>query len=464
MPEISVNPLIFREYDVRGLVGPDLDDSVYLRMGRAFGRYLEECSKKKASCVVGRDNRPSSTAFAQAFVNGLRAADCDVTDIGLCTTPEIYFANDFLKTTGGAAITASHNPPQYNGVKFTYQGKSAGGAHVRRIRDLVLEEPAASDGSAATEGPAKTVDIRSDYLAALRQGAPDLSGLTVVLDCGNGVSSLFAPDFMHSLGCTVVKLHCDASKPFSVHLPDPVDPDNYADLSAAVLREKADVGLMFDGDGDRVGAVDECGHIVTPDQLLIVFARRFLKQNPGETVVVEIKCSQAVEDDVRAHGGKAAWSATGRTLIEDALFSQGAQLAGEMSGHFFFLDGPRPWLSESLYAARQLLEAIREGGPLSRQVASMPAYVSSREYRVDVAEERKSELVRSLVDAFRKNHDVVTLDGAKVLFADGWGLVRASNSEAKLSLRFEATSAAGLDHIMAAFREALKKEGLTAPF
>jgi len=460
MRQIPVNPAIFREYDVRGLVGNDLDDSVYFRMGRAFGRYLAQRSGKAASCVVGRDNRLSSAAYAEAFAQGLLAVGCDVTDIGVCSTPEIYFANDLLKTTGGAAITASHNPPQYNGVKFVYDAKSAGGVHVRRIRDLALEGVKPAD----VPGLSTKKDIRAEYLAALKQGAPDLSGLTVVLDCGNGVSSLFAPDFVRSLGCNVVELHCDASRPFSVHLPDPVDPDNYTDLSAAVVKEKADVGLMFDGDGDRVGAVDERGKLVTPDQLLIVFARRFLQRHPGEKVVVEIKCSQAVEDDVRALGGIAVWSATGRTRIEDVLFSKGAKLAGEMSGHFFFLDADRPWLSESLYAARLLLEAVKTGGSLSAQVASMPAYVSSREYRVDVDDAQKFALVQRLVARFSKDHGVVTLDGAKVLYPDGWGLVRASNSEAKLSLRFEAKTKEGLEEIVAEFRAALDEEGVSAPF
>lgn len=457
---VPINPAIFREYDVRGLVADDLDDSVFERMGQAFGTYLQERSGQKPSCVVGRDNRSSSPAYAEAFIRGLQTVGCDVTDVGVCTTPEIYFANALLKTTGGAAITASHNPPKYNGVKFTYDGKSAGGVHVRRVRDLAI----AGNFPSSTSGTFASQDIRADYLAALSLGAPDLTGLKVVLDCGNGVSALFAPDLFRSLGCDVAELHCDASRPFSVHLPDPVDPDNYADLSAAVKANKADVGLMFDGDGDRVGAVDALGRIVSPDQLLILFSRRFLSRHPKQSVIVEIKCSQAVEDEVKALGGTAVWSATGRTIIEDVLFSQQAQLAGEMSGHFFFLDGPQPWLSESLYAARQLLEIIHESGPLSRQVESMPHYVSSREYRIDVPEESKFDLVTQLAERFKSGHDVLTLDGAKVLYPDGWGLVRASNSEAKISLRFEAKTQSGLDAIQAEFRAALLEKGVKAPF
>ncbi|MBI2445382.1 phosphomannomutase/phosphoglucomutase [Candidatus Micrarchaeota archaeon] len=455
----AVPPGIFREYDVRGYVGQDLDDSVYFRIGQAFGSYLQERSGSKSSCVVGRDNRPSSPAYADAFIRGLQAVGCDVTDIGVCTTPEIYFANSFLKTTGGAAITASHNPPKYNGVKFTYDGKSAGGEHVRRVRDLAIQDRFSSGA-----GTLESRDIRAVYLDALRQGAPDLSGIRVVLDCGNGVSSLFAPVLFRSLGVDVIELHCDASKPFAVHLPDPADPDNYTDLSAAVLTHRAHVGLMFDGDGDRVGAVDEKGRIVAPDQLLVLFSRRFLARNPSERVIVEIKCSQAVEDEIKALGGTAVWSPTGRTLIEDVLFSKDARLAGEMSGHFFFLDGAQPWLSESLYAARQVLEIIRESGALSNQVASLPKYVSSREYRLDVPDERKFDVVRQLADGFKARHEVLQLDGAKVLFSDGWGLVRASNSEAKISLRFESKTQSGLDAIMGEFRDALKQKGIVVPF
>ncbi|MBI5226150.1 phosphomannomutase/phosphoglucomutase [Candidatus Micrarchaeota archaeon] len=489
---LTLNPTIFREYDVRGIVGVDLDDSVYSRMGYAFGQYLKQRScVQKPSCVVGQDNRPSSPTYATAFCNGLLDSGCDVIDIGVCTTPEIYFANDFLKTTGGAAITASHNPAQYNGVKFTYAGKSAGGSEVRAVRDLALAqgEPSALSSNAAcaglppVRGRLKKKDIRSDYLMAVTEGSTasfrrskvsvstsssslsfPLSGMKVVLDCGNGVSALFAPELFRSLGADVVELHCDASKPFAVHAPDPVDPDNYADLSAAVVTHKAHLGLMFDGDGDRVGAVDEHGKIVAPDQMLILFARRFLKAHPGQKIVVEIKCSHAVEDEIKALGGTAIWSPTGRTLIEDVLFSQNAKLAGEMSGHFFFLDGMRHWLSESLVAARRLAELVKQNGPLSNQVASMPHYVSSREYRIEVAEEDKFDLVQKLAVDFKARHDVLTLDGAKVLFADGWGLVRASNSEPKLSLRFESKTKGGLDKIMAKFRSALKEKGVTVSF
>ncbi|MDP2717164.1 MAG: phosphomannomutase, partial [Candidatus Micrarchaeota archaeon] len=245
--------------------------------------------------------------------------------------------------------------------------------------------------------------------------------------------------------------------------PDPVDPENYKELCEAVLREKADVGLMFDGDGDRVGAVDEKGKIVTPDKMLILFARRLLKKTKGRTVVIEIKNSQAVQDEVRRLGGKAVWAPTGRTIIEDVLFEKNAALAGEMSGHFFFHNG-QTWLSESLYAARVLLEIISENGPLSGQVATMPSYVSSQEYRVDVSEGEKFALVDSLVEQFKKSHVVLTMDGAKVLFKDGWGLVRASNSEPKLSIRFESKTKGGLKAIQAEFRRALMEKGVDVPF
>ncbi len=457
MHKNRLNPRLFRAYDVRGLVGSELDEGAYHLMGQAFGRYLAERSGGPASCVLGRDNRPSSAAFSEAFAAGLVRVGCDVTDIGLATTPEAYFANTFLKTTGSAVITASHNPAEYNGVKFTFLGKSAGGKEVEKIRDFALAGEFASG-----DGVLKKKDIHLAYLTALSKGFSKLN-LKVVVDCGNGVSSLFAPAFLRHLGCTVVELHCDETKAFSVHLPDPVDPDNYAELRQAVVREKADAGLMFDGDGDRVGAVDEKGAIVTPDKMLILFARRLLKNKRGRTVVVEIKNSQAVQDEIKKLGGKAVWAPTGRTIIEDVLFEKNAALAGEMSGHFFFHNG-ETWLSESLYATRVLLEIIAENGPLSGQVATMPLYVSSQEYRIDVSEEEKFSLVDSLVTHFKQKHEVLTLDGAKVLFPHGWGLVRASNSEPKLSIRFESRTKGGLKAIQAEFRRALTEKGVLVPF
>ncbi len=464
VPELSLSEGIFREYDVRGLVGSELSEAVYERMGGAFGEYLRNRSGGKPSCAVGRDNRPSSQGYCGAFVAGLRSIGCDAIDIGLATTPELYFANVFLKTAGAAVITASHNPPEYNGVKFVYAGKSAGGKEVQEIKRLALANKFSNGAGkvAAAAGKYSSIDIFDDYLAALSEGA-SLKRLKVAVDCGNGIASEFAVPYLRKLGCKVVPLHCDASKPFSVHLPDPVQPENYVDLVAAVRAEKADVGLMFDGDGDRVGAVDETGKIVWPDQLLMLFARRFLKSNPAGKVLIEIKCSKAVEDDVLAHGGRPVWSATGRTVIEDLMFREGAKLAGEMSGHFFFSE-KRLWLSEAMVAARKVLEIISDGGALSKQAGSLPRYVSSQEYRVTVPEERKFAIVKEIAEEFKRTNDVVTLDGAKVLFSDGWGLVRASNNEPKLSMRFESKTAGGLKKIMAAFSRKLKEKGVAVPF
>lgn len=457
MPVVRLNPAMFRAYDVRGIVDQDLNDDVYFRLGQAFGQYLRERSREKPSCAVGRDNRASSASYLTAFIQGLLAVGCDVVDVGEITTPGLYFANSFLKTTGAAAVTASHNPPKYNGVKFMFHGKSAGGDEVQKIRELA-EKNVFSKG----QGTFSRKDLRDDYLAALSAGAKPLK-LKVVADCGNGVASDFVVRFLTSLGCDVVPLHCNAKKPFSVHVPDPVDPDNFKDLVAAVKKHGADVGLLFDGDGDRVGAVDEHGDLVAPDKLLVLFARKFLQENPGEKVVIEIKCSQAVEDEVKALGGKTVWSPTGRTIIEDILFKENARLAGEMSGHFFFLNR-YAWLSEALYAARQLLEIIHANGPLSRQVASMPKYVSSQEYRFEVPEDKKFAIVENLASSFRKDHAVSNLDGVKVLFDDGWGLVRASNSEPKLSCRFESGTQLGLEKIENEFRDRLRKSGAHPPF
>ncbi|MBI5036926.1 phosphomannomutase/phosphoglucomutase [Candidatus Micrarchaeota archaeon] len=444
---------IFREYDVRGFVGAELNEEVYCKLGRAFAAYVEGRAKAKPSCVVGRDNRPSSEAYAKAFIEGFADGGGEVIDVGLATTPAAYFANNFFKTKAGAAITASHNPPEYNGAKFVFGGRSAGGAEVQKVKKLFFSELPKKAGGKVTKQ-----DFTKAYFADLAKNSR-VRKLKVVVDCGNGAASAFAPAFLESLGCEVVPLHCDSSKPFSVHLPDPVDPENYGELVAAVRQSNADLGLMFDGDGDRLGAVDESGRIVWPDQLLILFARKLLAEKPASKVIVEIKCSQAVFDDVRARGGKPVLSPTGRTRVEEIMASEKAPLAGEMSGHFFFAPS---WLSDAFFASRKLLEIVSEV-PLSEALEGAPKYFSSQEYRVAVEEEKKFWIVESLSKEFPEN-EVVTMDGVKVLFADGWGLVRASQNEPKLSIRFEGRTKETLARIQKLFRSKLEAKGVKVPF
>ncbi len=447
---------VFREYDLRGLVGIELSEPVYRRLGSAFAAYVADRSGKKPSCVLGRDNRPSSAGFSRAFCEGFSESGGSVIDVGIATTPGVYFANRNYKTLAGCAITASHNPPEYNGAKFIFQGESAGGPEVQKIKDHFF----AQQRRQAVPGKIEQKDFKDAYFSALVKGSK-VNPLRVVVDAGNGAASDFVLPLFQKLGVVTFPIHCDASKAFSVHLPDPVDPENYSDLSGAVRKNKADLGLMFDGDGDRLGAVDSTGNIVWPDQLLILFARDHLLAHPGSKIMVEIKCSQSVFDDVSAHGGKPVLSPTGRTRIEDLMKSENAGLAGEMSGHFFF---PPLWLSDAFFAARKLLEIVSQNGPLAAQLSDVPRYFSSQEYRLDVPEKDKFRIVDSLAGHFKKNHGVVTLDGVKVLFSDGWGLVRASNNEPKLSMRFEGKNPKALDRIQSVFREALAGQGVDAPF
>ncbi|HLD76452.1 MAG TPA: phosphomannomutase/phosphoglucomutase, partial [Candidatus Norongarragalinales archaeon] len=447
---------LFREYDVRGLLGKELDDSFYSRLGSAFFSYVESRSEKKPSCVVGRDNRPSSVFFASAFMQGFVSAGGDVIDVGMVPTPAVYFANRHFATLAGCAITASHNPPEYNGAKFVYGAQSVGGKEVQAIKDFFLKMPK----KIQKKGTVQMRDLKTPYLSALTKNA-HVKNLNLVVDAGNGAASDLVLPFFEKLDVTVIPIHCDASRPFSVHLPDPVDPENYPDLCATVKKKKADLGLMFDGDGDRLGAVDSAGNIVWPDQLLALFARGHLRENPGAKIMVEIKCSQGVIDDVVSHGGIPVWSPTGRTRIESMMQSENAGLAGEMSGHFFF---PPLWLSDAFFAARRLLEIVSKNGPLEEQLSDFPKYFSSQEYRVTVTEKNKFEIVRRLTASFKKDFQVLELDGAKVLFPDGWGLVRASNNEPKLSLRFEGKTRKALDRIQSLFRDALEAEGVRGSF
>lgn len=451
MGQQIINPHIFRAYDVRGIVGPDVNEEVARLLGRGYGTYVRRVLGG-TRVVVGHDNRASSPALSAALVDGLRSAGCDVTFVGLVPTPGLYYAAYQLGTTGGVMVTASHNPVQYNGFKLCKGYFTLADAEIRAVRDLVM----AGDFDSGRGGYA-ALDILPTYLSALKAAVHIARPLKVVVDAGNAVAGAIAPHLLRELGMEVVELYCDLDPTFPNHLPDPQMPENVADLRQRVVAERADLGLAYDGDADRVGVVDERGNQISADMLMVLFARQVLASNAGATIIFDVKCTQFLGDDIRAHGGVPLMWKTGHSLIKEKMREVGALLAGEQSGHVFFNDR-WPGFDDGLYASCRVLEiATATDQPFSTLLADAPPLVASPEIRIACPDERKFAVVEAVRDFFAARYTVNDIDGARVNFGDGWGLIRASNTGPALTLRFEAQSAERLREIEELFRAVLAR-------
>jgi len=439
---MAVNPVVFREYDIRGVAGTDLTDETVELTARALGTQVREAGG--TSVALGRDVRLSGTAFHRAAVAGLTAAGCDVVDLGVVATPLTYFAAQTLKVDGLCMITGSHNPPEYNGMKIGVGKTTLYGDGIQAILRLIQ-----SGRFASGAGTVKSHDIVTPYqdyvVGNIKLGKRKLK---VVVDAGNGTGGVAVPIFQR-LGLDVVPLFVEPDGRFPNHHPDPTVEKNLEHLKAKVLEVKADLGIAYDGDSDRVGAVDEQGQVLWGDQLMILFSRAILAERPGAAIVGEVKCSFTMYDDIAKHGGRAIMWKAGHSLIKAKMKEEHAELAGEMSGHIFF--GHR-WLGfdDGIYSSARLVELLsRTDQPLSALLADVPKTFSTPELRVDCPEEKKFELVRRAQAWFSERYQAVTVDGVRVEFPDGWGLVRASNTQPILVLRFEATTQARLDEIRA---------------
>ncbi len=435
-----MNPQIFREYDIRGVVGHDFDATDVERIGLAFGTYVRQRGGKRLA--VGRDHRLSSEAFCAALTAGLRATGCDVVDVGLVPTPLLYFSLFHLDTDGGCMITASHNPAEYNGIKLCSGRAALYGDEIQLIRRLAETGPFAQGRSQRSEA-----EVIPAYMAYVTEKLRVDRPLRVVMDGGNGTSGLVAPELLRHLGCEVHELYCEVDGTFPNHHPDPTVPENLRDLIREVKARKADVGLAYDGDSDRLGVVDERGEIIWGDRLLVLFARDVLSRQPGAKIIFDVKCSQVLMDDIRAHGGVPIMWMTGHSLIKKKLSEEHAALAGEMSGHLFFAEGYLGY-DDAIYASGRLLQILaRAAAPLSSLLRDLSPTFSTPEIRVVCADEEKFKVVDQLKAQFQRDYEVITIDGVRVVFPDGWGLVRASNTQPALVLRFEATSPQRLDAI-----------------
>lgn len=442
---------IFREYDIRGIVGKELSEEAFELLGRAYGTYLLGFGSKKA--IVGHDNRQSSASYKNAFIKGLLSTGCDTIDVGMVVTPMLYFARKKWKTDGGAMITASHNPPEYNGIKLTQGNGCIFGKEIQKIRKI-----AESEKFAGGKGKSVKKGISKEYAKMIAKKIRLKKKLKVVVDCGNGTASPFAPKIFRSLGCRVLELFCDSDPNFPNHFPDPTVPKNLSELVKKVAQEKADVGIALDGDSDRIGVVDDAGNILFGDTLLILFSREILAKNKNATVIVEVKCSQSLIDEVQKLGGQTAISATGHSIIEERMHKENALLAGEMSGHIYFGDEYYSF-DDAIYAGARLLRLLSQSEKkLSQMLVDAPKYFNTPEIRVDCPEEKKQQIVEETKKFFSKKYPKsATVDGIRVVFPDGWALVRKSNTQPKLILRFESKTQQGLERIKSEVLQKLRE-------
>jgi phosphomannomutase/phosphoglucomutase len=433
-----LKPTIFREYDIRGVADRDLASADVVQLGRAIGTYLQRCAGKKLN--VARDVRLSSERLRDAIVEGLTASGCDVTDVGAVPTPLLYYSVFHLNADGGVMITGSHNPAEYNGFKIVAGGGTIHGEQIQDVRRLIETGDLANG-----KGTASEYDIVTPYVNELAKQFDFDRRIKVVVDAGNGAAGPAMHRILERLNVDATELFFDMDGRFPNHHPDPTVEENLEALVAAVKRENADLGIAFDGDADRIGAVDENGRVIWGDYLLLIYAREILSRKPGATFIGEVKCSQVMYDELNKLGARAIMYKTGHSLIKAKMKQEHAELAGEMSGHMFFADRYYGF-DDALYSACRLIEIVaRSGKPLSAQIADLPQTVTTPEIRVDTPDEIKFDVVARVTEHFRNTHKVIDVDGARVLFPEGWGLVRASNTQPVLVMRFEATRPELLD-------------------
>jgi phosphomannomutase / phosphoglucomutase len=443
-----LKPTIFREYDIRGVAGEELPDPGVEELGQAIGTYLQRRAGPKIS--LGRDCRLSSPRLRDALVRGLVSSGCQVADIGVVPTPLLYYSVFHLNSSGAVMITGSHNPAEYNGFKVMAGDSTIHGEQIQALRELVERRDFIRSAGAEC-----SVDVVTPYVDEVASQFHFERRIRVVLDAGNGVAGPVMHRILERLNCQPTELFFEMDGRFPNHHPDPTVPEYLQQLIAAVGERKADLGIAFDGDADRLGAVDENGSIVYGDQLMLIYAREILSRKPGATFIGEVKCSQTMYDGIRAMGGNPIMWKTGHSLIKAKMKEVQAELAGEMSGHLFFADRYYGY-DDALYAACRLMEIVAASGkPLSAQLAGVPRLAATPEIRVDCPDELKFEVVRRVKERFSREYPIVDVDGVRVLFAHGWGLVRASNTQPVLVLRMEAETPELLAHYRAAIEQAV---------
>ncbi|MDE0458170.1 MAG: phosphomannomutase/phosphoglucomutase [Chromatiales bacterium] len=459
---------IFRAYDIRGIVGDALTPDIVRRIGGAIG--AEAHRRGARTLVVGRDGRNSGAELRTALVEGLRESGRDVVDVGRVPSPVLYFATEHLETGSGVMVTGSHNPAAYNGLKIVLAGDTLHGDAIQNLRRRIEVDDLDSGRDARGRGCLRDIEIVGDYIRRVCTEIPAVPARRarkIVIDCGNGVAGDVAPRLFRALGHDVVALYCEIDGDFPNHHPDPSVPENLRDLVASVRENEADLGLAFDGDGDRLGVVDGEGNIIWPDRQMMLFASDVLASRPGAEIVFDVKCSGLLAEHIASLGGRPVMTKTGHSFIKAKLRETGAPLAGEMSGHIFFADR---WygFDDAIYSAARLVQILVGLGEPSAQIfARFPAAKSTPELRVRVGEGEQVRLVDALLAGDRfPGARKTTIDGLRVDWSDGWGLARASNTEPCLVVRFEGVDDDALTRIMEEFRQALLSvdDSLELPF
>ena len=456
---MNVPKNVFREYDVRGIVGEQLTPDFARALGRAYASAAWDAAGKAPTLAVGRDNRPSGDALARAVRQGIVDAGGTAIDIGMVPTPALYFSVEALGTDGGIQITGSHNPPEFNGFKMVVAGGSLHGEAILALWEMIVTERWRT--GEGREGADSSVLRR--YREAIVARNTLARPVRVVVDCGNGVSSVIAVETLRALGAEVTPLFCESDGTFPNHHPDPTVPANLVDLQAEVRRTGAELGIAFDGDGDRIGAVNESGEILFGDQLLVIFGRDAVRRfGKGTPVIFDVKCSQVLPDALAAAGAVPEMWKTGHSLIKARMKELDAPLAGEMSGHIFF-GGDYFGFDDALFAAARLLEIVSHGTHgLAPLIADLPRTYSTPELRVDCPDDAKFGVVAKAAAHFAAKYPVITIDGVRMNFPDGWGLVRASNTQPVIVLRFEAQSPEALAAYQAEVMGWLAEQGVRA--
>ena len=448
---MNISPSIFREYDIRGIVDKELTPDVVETLGRAIGTYFRRRDKKVVA--LGHDCRLSSPAYAAAMSKGLQSTGCDVTDLGTVPTPLLYFAIYYKKFEAGVMITGSHNPPEYNGFKMMCGEETIYGETIQEIYRLIT----AGDFVRETAGKRSDYDLVPEYqkyvLGLIKLRRP----LKVVVDAGNGTGGVVAVPILRQLGCQVIELYCEMDGRFPNHHPDPTLPEAMVDLVAKVKETGADLGIAYDGDADRLGVVDDAGRLIWGDQLMIIFARDVLAAHPGAAIISEVKATKLLYEEIARLGGRPIMWKTGHSLIKKKIKEEHALLAGEMSGHIFFADR---WFGfdDAIYASTRLLEiAAKSEIKVSQMLAGLPPMVSTPEIRIFASEEVKFKIVDEVKAELSAKYPVVDIDGVRATFPKGWALVRASNTQAVLVLRFEAETMADLEAIQTEVKGAVTR-------
>jgi phosphomannomutase / phosphoglucomutase len=453
---MAISRAIFREYDIRGVAGKDLTEDVAAAVAGAYAAFLSE-KRVKGRVAVGRDNRPSGEKLHAALVGSLVDSGVHVVDIGIVPTPLAYWTQHNVEVVGGIQITGSHNPPEYNGFKLGLGTTSIYGRDIQHLYDLAVGGRfPRGKGSVSEEN---VIDRYVEDIAGRIGILP--RDMKVVIDCGNGAGALVAPKLFSRLGIEPRCLFCESDGTFPNHHPDPTVPKNVEALIAAVKKGRADIGIAFDGDADRIGVIDDTGEIIWGDYLLIVYARDVLaRMGAGQSIVFDVKASQALPEAIQKSGGVPVMWKTGHSLIEEKMHETRAPVGGEMSGHMFFSEGFYGF-DDALYGAARLLHIIATSGMTVRQLlADVPRFVSTAEIRVDCPDDKKFAIVADAQRYFGARYEVITVDGVRVLFGDGWGLIRASNTQPVIVMRFEARTREQLDRIQSEMQGWLRDKGV----